>query len=89
MRENGARRQGNSHAWYGRILCGSCGQPYVRRTFRTKGAKAVKYHVWCCKGRITGSGCRNPNVREERIAGKVEDLEKAFISRNGEVVGSE
>ena len=87
-RENGARRQGNSHAWYGRILCGSCGQPYVRRTFHTKGAEAVKYHVWCCKGRTTGSGCRNPNVREEWIAGKMDDLEKAFISCNGEVVGS-
>lgn len=87
-RENGARRQGNSHPWYGRILCGACGKTYVRRTFQTKGAEAVKYHVWCCKGRIQGSGCRNPNVREDWLAGTINGLEKAVITRDGEVMGS-
>ena len=85
-REDGARRQGNSHAWYGRILCGSCGKPYVCRTFHTKGAEVLKYHVWCCKGRIHGSGCRNPNVREDWLAGRMDGLGKAFITCDGEVV---
>ncbi|MGN0778206.1 MAG: recombinase family protein [Aristaeellaceae bacterium] len=85
VREGGARRQGNSHVWYGRILCGSCGKPYMRKTCRTKGAEAEIYHIWCCKGRTHRSGCRNPNVREDWLTASMAGLERAIITCDGKV----
>lgn len=89
MRKTGACKQGNSHKLYGRIICGSCGQPYMRRTFTSRSAvpdRSVHYKVWCCKGRTHGSGCKNPNIREDALVEKMVGLEQAIISSTGEVM---
>ncbi len=85
MRKAGARKQGNSHELYGRIVCGSCGQPYMRRTFTSPRGDA-HYKVWCCKGRTNGCGCKNPNIREDTLVERMVGLEQAVISSAGEVM---
>ncbi|MCI5956521.1 MAG: recombinase family protein [Clostridiales bacterium] len=88
-RKEGVRRQGNSHELYGRIICGGCGAPYMRRTVTSHCAvpgEKVHSKIWCCKGKITGSGCKNPNIREDVLLRRVAGGGKAIINREGEVV---
>ena len=85
-RENGVRRQGNSHALYGRIFCKSCGQPYMRRVFRRKAAPSEQYYVWCCRGRVSGSECRNPNIREDVLMKLVSAEGSYMVESSGAVV---
>ncbi len=89
MRNTGTHKQGNSHELYGRIVCGSCGQPYMRRTFTGRSAAPdgnTHYKVWCCKGRTHGSGCKNPNIREDVLIERMVGLEQAVISSAGEIL---
>lgn len=89
MRKAGTRRQGNSHELYGKIVCGNCGQPYMRRTFTSRSAAPdgnIHYKAWCCKGRAHGSGCKNPNIREDVLVEKMVGLEQAVISSTGEII---
>ena len=85
-REKGVRRQGNSHALYGRIFCKSCGQPYMRRGFRRKAAPSEQYYVWCCRGRVSGSECRNPNIREDVLMKLVSAEGSYMVESSGAVV---
>lgn len=88
-RQAGIRRQGNSHELYGRIICGCCGEPYIRRTFTSRtlmpdGSRTCK--VWCCRGRVRGQNCRNPNIREEDLLGLATGNVRVLIGHMGEVV---
>ena len=90
-REAGVRRQGNSHELYGKIFCTACGEPYVQRTFTKRAAapgKSRYYKVWCCRGRMKGSGCKNPNVREEDLISAVRNEERYLVTPEGEIVES-
>lgn len=90
-RQAGIRRQGNSHELYGRIICGCCGEPYMRRTFTSRTAMpdgGRRCKVWCCRGRVRGSGCRNPNVREEILVAAGEGDGRIVVGRMGEVLVS-
>lgn len=85
----GIRRQGNSHPLYGRIICSCCGEPYVRRTFTIRsvmpdGSRCCK--VWCCRGRVQGQACRNPNIREETLVGLTDGNGRYTIGSLGEVL---
>ena len=59
------RTNGEHHELYGKIFCGECGAPFVRRTFRDK--KGNHYKSWNCRERQKGSGCVCHAVREERL----------------------
>lgn len=85
LRKESSRIQGNSHALYGRIACGACGEPYVRRTFTSRD-KSIHYKVWCCRGRAYGSGCKNPNIREDVLLERMGGMERAAIISAGEVM---
>ena len=87
-RENGVRRQGNSHALYGRLFCKTCGQPYMRRAFRRKAEPTEQYHVWCCRGRANGSECKNPNIREDVLMKLVSDEGSYMVESSGAVVAN-
>lgn len=86
-RSEGLRRRGTSHPLYGRIRCGCCGQLYMRRTFKTRTVPPYR-KVWCCKGKTYGSGCKNPNIREEILLREMSAIgtEKAVIDSQGQVV---
>jgi len=87
-RSKGLRRRSTSHALYGRIFCGCCGEPYMRRTFKTRSAAPDTHcKVWCCKGKTYGSLCKNPNIREEKLLREMAALgtKTAVINSLGEV----
>ena len=88
-RTEGYCRYGNSHELYGKIFCAACGEPYVQRTFTKRAAapgKSRYYKVWCCRGRMNGSGCRNPNVREEELMSAVQNDGRYLVSSEGGIV---
>ena len=63
----GIYKRPNSHFFYGRILCGECGEPMIRRTERGKNGDAV---YWICKDRRKGkkgNGCKNLILPEEEV----------------------
>ena len=80
----------NSHELYGRIFCAVCGEPYVQRTFtkRAAGGKSRYYKVWCCRSRMKGSGCKNPNVREEYLLSAVKNDGMYLVTPEGGIVES-
>ena len=56
--------RGDSHPYYGRVICACCGQPY-RRSMR-KSKKGDLFPVWRCVGRMHGE-CDNRIIRESEI----------------------
>jgi site-specific DNA recombinase len=66
-RKSGIYRRPNSHFLYGRILCGECGDPMIRRTEKGKDAQNV---YWICRDRRKGkkgNGCKNLILLEEEL----------------------
>ena len=62
------RRSKEHHIFYGKVFCGECGAPFVRRTLRSK--KEGYYKAWSCKERYKGkhgNGCRNVIIREDEL----------------------
>ena len=60
MEEAVGHRGGHPHFLYGKVFCGECGEPMIRRTWRTG-------KVWICRGRDKGKGCTCRNVREDEL----------------------
>ena len=50
--KNGVMGAGEHHFLYGKVFCGECGAPFVRRTLKTKGG--VYYKAWNCRERQKG-----------------------------------
>ena len=72
--ERGVRRSmdGRSHFLYGRVFCGDCGAPYMRRTLRASASAAESrhYNAWCCAERRKGqkgNGCKNRIWKETEL----------------------
>ena len=66
-RDNGVYKRPNSHFLFGRILCGECGEPMLRRVEKYKGEEKVS---WICKDRRKGkkgNGCKNLIIPEEEL----------------------
>lgn len=66
-RDNGIYRRPNSHFLFGRILCGECGEPMIRRVEKSKSGEKV---TWICKDRRKGkkgNGCKNLIIPEEEL----------------------
>ena len=77
---------GVHHEFYGKIFCGECGAPFVRRTFRDK--KGNSYKAWNCRERQKGSGCVCHAVREEKLMEMVDgrDYERITVYEDRVVV---
>ncbi len=80
----GVHRKGkNCHCLYGKLFCGECGAPYVRRTLQSSTKRAVYmneynhnceyrniYKAWSCRERQKGkkgNGCKNLIIREDQL----------------------
>ena len=66
-RDNGIYRKHGSHFLFGRILCGECGEPMIRRVERKGGKETIN---WVCKDRRKGkkgNGCKNLILPEEEV----------------------
>ena len=66
--KNGIMGAGEHHFLYGKVFCGECGAPFVRRTLKTKGG--VYRKVWNCRERQkgkNGNGCRCRFISEEDL----------------------
>ena len=67
QRDNGIYRRHGSHFLFGRILCGECGEPMIRRVDRSNGNETTS---WICKDRRKGkkgNGCKNLIIPEEEL----------------------
>lgn len=77
-KKDGIYRNGRAHHFfYGKLFCGLCGAPYVRRTCQ---GKDEAYKVWVCKERLkgkSGNGCKNSRYREDELKEKVKGELKA------------
>ena len=58
-RRSGIHRRGHHHPLYGRLFCGLCDAPYLRKSRR--GEK-----IWICKGRLRGN-CSAPILKEATL----------------------
>lgn len=59
------KRSKEHHILYGKLFCGECGAPFIRRTYRNGNEH---YKAWNCKERQKGSkgnGCKNAIVKED------------------------
>lgn len=74
----GIYRRKDQHPLYGRVFCGGCGAPYLRRTLRECPERgSLHYKAWSCKERVRGrrgNGCRNRTVREDWLLGELQRL---------------
>ena len=74
--KNGVMGAGEHHFLYGKVFCGECGAPFVRRTLKTKGG--VYYKAWNCRERQKGqkgNGCRCRLISEESL---IDEIVKAL-----------
>ena len=70
--KNGVMGAGEHHFLYGKVFCGECGAPFVRRTLKTKGG--VYYKAWNCRERQKGqkgNGCRCRLISEESLIDEI------------------
>ena len=75
--KTGIHRKGKDHhVLYGRVFCGECGAPFIRRTFR-KGKKdgvPVTYRAWCCREKKGGKGCGNHSIQEAALEAEITSM---------------
>lgn len=67
------RRSKRHHPLYGKVFCGECGAPFVRRTYKSKSGH---YKAWNCKERQKGkkgNGCMNAIVKEDALVQAVSE----------------
>lgn len=67
-------RGGRPHFLYGKVFCGSCGSPMVRRTVNGTGGEKRK--VWVCRERFRGkqgNGCKGRNMKEGELLAVIEE----------------
>lgn len=70
--KNGIMGAGEHHFLYGKVFCGECGAPFVRRTLKTTGG--VYRKVWNCRERQKGkkgNGCRCRFVTEDDLIAEI------------------
>lgn len=67
------RRSKGHHPLYGKVFCGECGAPFVRRTYK---GRSGHYKAWNCKERQKGkkgNGCMNVIVKEDVLVQTVSE----------------
>lgn len=64
--EKGCYRGGTMNCFSGNIICGCCGRPFGRGTYKFK--KGVKEPIWTCKQRAGDPGkCAVVSIKEEEL----------------------
>lgn len=65
---------GQSHFLRGRIFCGECGAPYVRRKrpILRDGQTVGNFYTWTCKTRWDGKDCKNRIIKEDELLKEIE-----------------
>lgn len=64
----GMRNAGEHHFLYGKVFCGDCGAPFLRRTISP--VSGERFKAWNCRERqkgVQGNGCKCRIVREEQL----------------------
>lgn len=72
------------HFLYGKVFCGECGAPFLRRTFKAYNS-THNYRAWNCKERQKGgqgNGCLSTIIKEEALT-------RAIANKLGETALSE
>lgn len=75
--KTGIHRKGKEHhVLYGRVFCGECGAPFIRRTFRKgkKNGAPITYKAWCCREKKGGKGCGNHSVQEVVLEAEIASM---------------
>ena len=89
IRKSGIVGAGEHHILYGKVFCGECGAPFVRRTLKTKGG--VYYKAWNCRERQKGqkgNGCRCRFISEDDLIQEIvkvlgwEGMDEARFNRD-------
>lgn len=60
------------HFLYGKVFCGECGAPFLRRTFNG----STPYKAWNCRNRQKGKGeikCGNRFIREKQLSNQIQE----------------
>lgn len=60
------------HFFYGKVFCGECGAPFLRRTFNG----STPYKAWNCRNRQKGKGeikCGNRFIREKQLLNQIQE----------------
>ena len=73
FRDNGICKRHDSHFLFGKLLCGECGEPMVRRIDNSRGNNTVS---WLCRDRRKGkkgNGCKNMIVPEDELLEALSD----------------
>ena len=72
----GMRNAGEHHFLYGKVFCGDCGAPFLRRTISP--ISGDRFKAWNCRERqkgVQGNGCKCRIVREEQL---IEEIRHAL-----------
>ncbi len=77
-RKEGTKPRRDSHPYFNRIICGSCGEPY-RRSFYCMKKTKEKIPVWKCRNRIKGT-CWARIVPESEIAPILEKADTVKVT---------
>ena len=68
----GMRNAGEHHFLYGKVFCGECGAPFLRRTISP--VSGERYKAWNCRERqkgAQGNGCKCRIVREDQLTEEI------------------
>lgn len=66
--DQGISREGEHHFLYGKLFCGDCGAPFVRRTITARDGSY--YKAWNCRERQKGrkgNGCKCRIIKEDDL----------------------
>ena len=73
---------GASHFLRGKVFCGDCGSPFIRRN--SGRGKWVK-KAWCCRERNKGHGCKMRIILEDDLIHMIEEqvgpIDESFDGR--------
>nr|DAE05094.1 MAG TPA: integrase [Siphoviridae sp. ctvNP11] len=73
LAKKGIRKTNREHHFlYGKVFCGECGAPFLRRTFNG----STPYKAWNCRNRQKGKGevkCSNRFIREEQLLDQIQE----------------
>ena len=83
MRQRGVRPKAGTHELYGKVICGCCGMPYSRLTYKNK--KLGLFKVWRCVGRGKHE-CENRIVKEQDILNAVAGRQVREIKINAKTI---
>ncbi len=65
----------------GKLECGLCGANYVGASY-VKGRNGDKYYIYACTTRDTRNGCKNKNIRADKLEQFVLDMIKHELLNN-------